>query len=145
MSPAERIANAVNEETRTLPFYSRLRNVLVRDEKDAEGKRFISWKYRLGQRLRVFVPVEVWEQQFVLPNEAVVREGADYFVFRENGDDFEQVPVHVKYRDSRSSVIANDGSIFPGDVIARRAAHQMQMAIKNAAGGGVDPHAGHNH
>ena len=143
--PISYVANAVNEETRTLPFYSRLRNVLVRDEKDAEGKRFISWKYRLGQRLRVFVPVEVWEQQFVLPNEAVVREGADYFVFRENGDDFEQVPVHVKYRDSRSSVIANDGSIFPGDVIARRAAHQMQMAIKNAAGGGVDPHAGHNH
>jgi len=139
------VANAVNKETRTLPFYSRLRNVLVRDQTNAEGKRFVSWKYRLGQRLRVFVPVEVWENEFVLPNEAVVREGADYFVYRQNGDEFEQVPVHAKHRDSRSTVIANDGSIFPGDVIARRSAHQMQMAIKNAAGGGVDPHAGHSH
>jgi hypothetical protein len=35
--------------------------------------------------------------------------------------------------------------LFPGDVVAQRGAHQMQMALKNKSGGGVDPHAGHNH
>ena len=42
-------------------------------------------------------------------------------------------------------VIENDGSLFPGDVVAKRGAHQLQMALKNKSGGGVDPHAGHNH
>jgi len=42
-------------------------------------------------------------------------------------------------------VIANDGSLFSGDAIALSGAHQMQVALKNKAGGGVDPHAGHNH
>ena len=35
--------------------------------------------------------------------------------------------------------IENDGSIFPGDKIALAGAHQLQMALKNKAGGGVDP------
>ena len=30
-------------------------------------------------------------------------------------------------------------------VVAFTGAHQLQMALKNKAGGGVDPHAGHNH
>jgi hypothetical protein len=81
----------------------------------------------------------------VLPAEAVAREGAESYVFQENGDQFERVPVHVRYRDQQTAVIANDGSLYPGDIIALRSAHQLQMALKNKSGGGVDPHAGHNH
>ena len=51
----------------------------------------------------------------------------------------------VDYRDQSSTVIANDGSLFPGDIVALKGAHQMQMALKNKSGGGVDPHAGHTH
>ena len=107
--------------------------------------RFVSWRYRPGQRLQLRIPVEQWEQQIVLPIEAVAREGAEYFVFQQNGTHFDRLPVHVKYRDQFSAVIANDWQLFPGDVVAMRNAHQMQMALKNKAGGGVDPHAGHNH
>ena len=53
--------------------------------------------------------------------------------------------MHVKYRDQFSVVIDRDGSLFPGDVVAMRSAHQMKMALKNISGGGADPHAGHNH
>jgi hypothetical protein len=42
-------------------------------------------------------------------------------------------------------VIESDGTLFPGDVVAVSGAYQMQLALKNKAGGGVDPHAGHNH
>ena len=91
------------------------------------------------------MPVEQWESQIVVPVDAVVKEGADWYVFQQNGANFTRVPVHVKHRDQSSAVIANDGSIFPGDVIALKSAHQMQMAIKNKSGGGADPHAGHNH
>ena len=66
-------------------------------------------------------------------------------MFQQNGRTFERIPVHVMYRDQSSIVIANDGSLFPGDIVALRNAHQMQMAVRNNAGGGIDPHAGHNH
>ena len=80
-----------------------------------------------------------------MPVNAVAREGAEYFIFQQNGDHFDRISVHVKYKDQYSAVIENDGSLFPGDVVAMRGAHQMQMALKNKSGGGVDPHAGHNH
>ena len=139
------VANAVDPVSRTLSFYVNLPNQILRDETNSDGQRHITWKYRVGQRLQMRVPVEIWEQQIVLPVDAAVKDGADWFVFQQNGDHFDRVPVHVKYRDQANLVIENDGSVFPGDVVARRAAHQMQMALKNKSGAGADPHAGHNH
>lgn len=139
------VSNSIDTESRTLSMYVELPNEIVRDETNGQGQRFLAWKYRLGQRLELRVPVEQWQDQIVLPVEAVVKEGADWFVFQQNGKVFTRVPVHVRYRDQNSVVIANDGAINPGDFIALRAAHQMQMAIKNMTGGAADPHAGHTH
>jgi len=139
------VSNSIDPESRTLSLFVELPNEVVRDETNAGGQRFISWKYRLGQRMELRVPVEEWERQIVLPVDAVVKDGADWFVFQQNGKVFTRVPVHVRYRDQNSAVIANDGSLYPGDMVALKAAHQMQMAIKNKSGGGADPHAGHNH
>ncbi len=139
------VSNSIDEKSRTLSMFVELPNKIVRDETNSQGQRFLSWKYRLGQRMELRVPVEEWEKQIVLPVDAVVKDGADWFVFQQNGKIFTRVPVHVRYRDQNAAVIANDGSIYPGDVVAHRAAHQMQMAIKNKSGGGADPHAGHNH
>ncbi|MCC7339107.1 MAG: efflux RND transporter periplasmic adaptor subunit [Pirellulaceae bacterium] len=139
------VGNAIDPTSRTLSLFVELPNEILRDDVNDDSQRFITWKYRLGQRLELRVPVERWESQIVLPVDAVVKEGAEWFVFQQNGKHFDRVPVHVRYRDQTSVVIANDGSIFPGDAIARRSAHQMQMAIKNQSGGAVDPHAGHYH
>ena len=139
------VGNSVDLKTRTLSFYVELPNEILRDETNASGQRFISWKFRPGQRLQVRVPVEEWADQIVVPIDAIVKEGADWFVFQQNGTHFDRVPVHVRHRDQSFAVIDNDGSIYPGDVIALRAAHLMQMAIKNKSGGGADPHAGHTH
>jgi multidrug efflux pump subunit AcrA (membrane-fusion protein) len=138
------MANQVDTHSRTLPFYVRLPNEVTKDRR-ADGNRFVEWKYLPGQRLQLRVPVEEWLEQIVLPVDAVAREGAEYFVFQQNGDHFDRVPVHVKYKDQYSAVIENDGSLFSGDVVAMRGAHQMQMALKNKSGSGVDPHAGHHH
>ncbi len=135
----------VDVDSRTMKLFVGLPNEVTHEKRPSEGVRFVSWRYRPGQRLQLRIPVEQWEQQIVLPIEAVAREGAEYFVFQQNGTHFDRLPVHVKYRDQFSAVIANDGQLFPGDVVAMRNAHQMQMALKNKAGGGVDPHAGHNH
>jgi membrane fusion protein, heavy metal efflux system len=53
--------------------------------------------------------------------------------------------VHVEYRDQFSAVIANDGSITPGMYVVTNGAQQLQLGLKSKSGGGVDPHAGHNH
>lgn len=135
----------IDRTARTLKFFVGLPNTLIHETKRQDGIRFVNWKFRPGQRLQLKVPVEQWQEQIVLPVDAVAREGAEFFVFQQNGDHFDRLPVHVKYRDQFSVVVANDGQLFPGDVVAMRAAHQMQMALKNKAGGGVDPHAGHNH
>lgn len=139
------VGHSIDPASRTLSFFVELPNEVVRDETNAEGQHFVAWRYRLGQRLEIRVPVEQWKDQIVLPVDAVVKDGADWFVFQRNGAKFNRIPVHVQHRDQTSVVIANDGSIFPGDVIAMKSAHRMQMAVKNQSGGAVDPHAGHNH
>ena len=138
------LANQVDSRLRTLNFYVHLPNEVTKDRR-ADGNRYVEWRYLPGQRLQVRVPVEEWPEQIVVPVDAVAREGAESFVFQQNGDHFDRIAVHVRFRDQYSAVIDNDGSLFPGDVVAMRGAHQMQIALKNKAGGGVDPHAGHNH
>lgn len=139
------VSNNVDPASRTLSFFVELPNEIVRDDTNSEGQRYVAWRYRPGQRLQLRVPVEEWENQIVLPVEAVVKEGAEFFVFQENGTHFDRVPVHVKYRDQNYAVIHSDGLLTSGDRVAMCGAHQMQMALKNKVGGGVDPHAGHHH
>jgi len=139
------IANQIDVEARTLHFYVNFPNELLSPPSGNSDGRFVTWRYRPGQRLELAVPIEEWIDELVLPVDAVAQEGAESYVFLQNGKKFDRKPVHVKYRDQNTVVIANDGAVFPGDVVAMRGAHQLQMAIKNKSGGGVDPHAGHNH
>lgn len=138
------IENQVEVDSRALKFYLRLPNQLVRDERTPEGRNFIGWRYRPGQRVEVLVPVEKWENRIVLPVDAVIRDGAEWFVYQSVGSRFEQNPVHVEYRDQRWIVIENDGTLFPGDTVAGKGAYQIHLALKNRSVG-VDPHAGHSH
>ena len=138
------LADEVDPGTRTLHFYVELPNERTRDETSGRH-RFIGWRFRPGQRMQVRVPVEHWANKFVLPANALVRDGAESYVFQENGDHFERRPVHVEYHDQSFVVIAQDGSLFPGDSVAVSGAQQLQMALKNRSGGAIDPHAGHTH
>jgi len=123
----------------------RLQNELLRDESTPDGHRFVSWRYRPGQRMELLVPAETWEDRIVLPVEAVISEGLNWYVYQKHGDHFDRVVVHVEHRDRRGVVIARDGALQPGDVVAARGAYQLHLALQHAAGGGIDPHAGHNH
>ena len=140
-----RLASEIDLESRTLKFFVRLPNHMVSDATDAEGRRFVGWRFRPGQRMQLRIPVEEVPEQIVLPIDSVTKEGAEFYVFQQNGDHFDRVAVHVLYRDQHSVVIANDGAIFPGDVLAMRGAHQMQMALRNKASGGTSAHHGHTH
>jgi membrane fusion protein, heavy metal efflux system len=139
------VDSAVDEDSRALKFYVRLPNELLRDESTPDGHRFVTWRYRPGQRMELLVPAETWGNRMVLPVDAVIPEGPDWYVYQKYGDHFDRVAVHVEYRDRRGVVIANDGPLKPGDIVAARGAYQLHLAIKNRSGGGLDPHAGHNH
>jgi multidrug efflux pump subunit AcrA (membrane-fusion protein) len=139
------LADHIDPESRAFRFYLRLPNEIVLDQRPFPGRRFIEWRFKPGQRMELLVPVERWEKQLVLPVNAIVDEGAEAYAYRQNGDHFDRVAVHVEYRDRDAIVVANNGALFPGDIIAGQGAYQMHLALKNKAGGGVDPHAGHNH
>jgi multidrug efflux pump subunit AcrA (membrane-fusion protein) len=138
------VADHVDQQSRALRFYLSLPNQLVHDRKGPDG-RFVAWRYRPGQRMEVRVPIgQAWENQIVLPADAVVQEGAETFVFEQNGKHFDRVAVHVLIRDKDAVVVENDGSLV-GSSLAMSGAYQMHLAIKNKSGGAIDPHAGHNH
>ena len=143
--PIIHLSNEIDTDSRTLHFYAGLPNTIESLANTTNGNHFVGWRYRPGQRLQLEIPIEEWPDEIVLPVEAVTKEGAEFYAFQQNGDHFDRIAVHVKYRDQSTAVIANDGAIFPGDVVAWRCAHQMQMALKNKSGGGADPHAGHTH
>ena len=138
------VADQVDADSRALHFYVRLPNTLANDKSDGEH-RFVGWRFKPGQRVELRLPVERWEKKIVLPAAAVVREGPDAYVFQQTGKTFTRRPIHVEYADPLWAVVANDGSLYPGDVVALTGAEQMQIAIKNRSGGAIDPHAGHNH
>lgn len=130
---------------RSFEFFVPLVNDVIRDQKGADGRNYCSWRFKPGQQVQLLVPVEKWTERFVIPSEAVVSEGAESFVFKTNGKLLQRQAVVIEYRDARQTVIANDGSIFPGDEIAMNQAYSLNLALKKASGSGVDLHAGHNH
>lgn len=139
------LADNVDPLSRAFRFYLRLPNQVVLDQTTPGGVRFLDWRFKPGQRMELQVPIEEWDNRIVLPVEAAVEEGAETYLYRQNGDLFERVPVHVEYRDQWSVVIANDGAVYPGDIVAGHGAYQMHLELKNKSGGAIDPHAGHNH
>ncbi|MBN9521199.1 efflux RND transporter periplasmic adaptor subunit, partial [bacterium] len=126
------VANTIDPETRTFRFRFPLEN----QSRDTGGKE--EWRFRPGQRVRILVRTERVENVFVLPAEAVAREGADAYVFRRSGDAFDRKPVHVVYADRRHAVVANDGSVPPGVHVATTGAAQLNRMAK-AKSGAVPP------
>lgn len=138
------IGTEVGRASRTLPFYVAIANHVERAEQRGD-KHYVSWRFKPGQRLTVRLPVSRIDNAIVVPKDAVAEEGPERYLFVENGDHFDRIPVAVIARDSVTVAIANDGQVWPGQFIAVSGAHQLQMAMKNNSGGAIDPHAGHNH
>ncbi len=139
------IEGRIDPQSRALRFYVALPNELVRNERTPDGHRFVAWRFRPGQRVDVVLPVEQWTDRIVVPVAAVVRDGVESFVFMERGRRFQRTTVHVEHQDEQWAVLANDGTLFPGDAVAVDGAYQIHLAMKAQAGGGPDPHAGHHH
>lgn len=129
------LANAIDVASRTFSFFVPLTNQSRTYEKD--GQTFVVWRFRPGQRVRLHVPVEPYKGVIVLPAAAVVREGPEAYVFRQNGDLFSRLPVHILHEDRRNIVLANDGSVTPGLYVAQNAAASLNRILKAQAAAGI--------
>ncbi len=130
----EHIANVIDPSSRTFGVYLPLINQW-RPVTPADPTHFM-WRYSPGDRVRVFVAVDLMENVFVLPLAAVVREGGEAFVFRQNGDLFDRISVHVLHEDGRNVVIANDGKLRRNSFIAHRAAASLNRILKSQMSSG---------
>ena len=131
------LANTIDAESRTFDFFVPLENQSRSYEKS--GETFLVWRFRPGQRTRIQVPVEKLENVFVLPSEAVAREGPEAFVYRQNGDLFNQIAVQVLHEDRTHLVLANDGSITPGTYLAQNAGASLRRVLKSQSASGEQP------
>ena len=131
------LSNAIDPMSRTFDVFIPLANQSRGYTKD--GESFLVWRFRPGQRARLHVPVEQYQDIFVLPAAAVVREGPEAFVFRQNGDLFDRRPVQIVHEDRRVAVIANDGSVTPGMYLAQSAAASLNRVLKAQQAGGEQP------
>lgn len=127
------ISNSIDPETRTFHFLVRFENQFKLVEQQAKTQVF--WRFRPGQRVRINLRTEKLDNVFVLPPGAVAREGAEAFLFRQNGDVFDRKQVHVLHQDKYCVVVANDGGVPPGIFVAQTGAVQLNRMIKANAGG----------
>jgi cobalt-zinc-cadmium efflux system membrane fusion protein len=129
------LANTVDPASRTLDFFVPLTNQSRSYHKD--DKDFVVWRFRPGQRVRLYVPIEEFQNVIVLPSGAIVREGPEAYVFRQNGDLFDRRPVRVLHEDRLNVVLANDGNITLGMYIAQSSAASLNRVLKAQAASGI--------
>lgn len=144
--PIAYLANSMDPVSRTFGFYVPLDNDYRSYRGDEET--YLIWRYRPGQRVRLWVPVEKLDDVFVLPASGLAREGGEAYVFRENGSLFQRVEVTVRYADDTDVVLANDGKVTPSIRLAQNGASALARILKARAeegGGGHDHHHDHNH
>ncbi len=129
------LANSIDPTSRTFDFFVPLLNQSRSYRKDEQT--FVVWRFRPGQRVRLHVPVEELKDVLVLPSAAIVREGPEAYVFRQNGDLFNRIAVHVLHEDRLNIVLANDGSLTPGVYLAQSSAASLNRVLKAQAASGV--------
>lgn len=128
------VGNLVDSTNRTLTFLVDLPN-----ERLDDNSAFVQWLYKPGQRCELRIGTESIDDCFVVPNTAVVREGAESYVFRLAGVEqgkkiWQKTPVHVVTQNRDSAAIENDGAIAVGQQIAGVGASQMLIALNTGSG-----------
>ncbi len=131
------LSNSIDPRNRTFDFFINLQNQSRNIEH--EGHSVMVWRFRPGQRTRIDVPVERFDDVFVVPRDGVVRDGAESFVFRQNGELFKRISVHVLHEDQQHVVIAHDGSIAVGCYLAQNAAASLLRILKAQSNSGEQP------
>ncbi|WP_278471248.1 efflux RND transporter periplasmic adaptor subunit [Gimesia maris] len=128
----EYLSNVIDPVNRTFAFRMPLENQSRVVQQDRLSH--VLWRFRPGQKVRLLIRVEKLENVFVLPADAVAREGAEAYVFTQNVNTFNRKQVRILARDRRHTVIANDGSLIPGSFVVQGSAEQLNRMLKSSSG-----------
>ena len=131
----ESVSNTIDPATRTFGFRLSLEN--QSRVVDGGTRKQTLWRFRPGQKVRLLVRVQQMDKVFVLPPEAVTRDGVEAFVFSQNVNTFTRHPVRLLFRDRREVVIADDGTFPPGTFVVQSAAAQLNRMVKAGGTSGV--------
>jgi multidrug efflux pump subunit AcrA (membrane-fusion protein) len=120
---------------------------LVNKEEPIErrGRQYLLWRYRPGQRVRLKVPYREEKQVFVVPASAVVREGIETYVFRQNDEAYDRKRVQLIHLNSTHAVLGQESEVAPGQKIAWSGAAALNRILKAQAGEGEGHHHDHGH
>lgn len=129
------LSNTIDPANRTFAFLMPLENQSRVVEQ--AGRTQTLWRFRPGQKVKLMVRVEKIENVFVLPADAVVRDGPEAFVFTQNVNTFERRPVRLLLHDRQQVVVANDGSLPPGTFAVQGAAAQLNRMVKAGGSSGI--------
>lgn len=140
------VGNEVDADSRTFGFYVALRNEVLHRGPGMHGEEYLTWQFKPGQKLQLHVPIAQAQSEFVVPRDAIVRDGAQVFVFVQDAaepDHFLPEAVEVLREDSKRklAVIRGDEHLQPGTPIAMNNAYQLLLAFQKKQGGG----GGHHH
>jgi hypothetical protein len=130
------IDNRIDPVSGTLFCYVDLRNHFQNYEVNGEShsRRYIQWHFKPGQRCELNVEVEPLPNSIVLPVGAVAKDFQEMYVFEWVGNDedrriWRKTPVHVIHQTRDHVVIANDGSLFEGAMVAAKGANFILAAL----------------
>ena len=154
--PLFSIDSHVDKDSQTFPVYVSIDNEVASRHQDSDGRWHVNWRFKPGQRAHLEIPVENWTQQVVAPIAAVVTDGPETFVFKmmdhtHQSDDgkviveFEKIPVKVLYQNARYAVLEEHLKLDLYEKYALDKAHQLNLALKQAASGGGGGHSHHGH
>jgi len=127
--PIRQLANTIDPVNRTFAFLMPLEN--QSKVVQTNDRTQMLWRFRPGQKVRLLVRVEQLDNVLVLPAEAVARVGAEAFVFTQNVNTFERKPVRLVTQDRQHAVVANDGSVLPGQFVVQNVAAQLDRMAKS--------------
>lgn len=119
-----------------------LENRPIFKEESTEGAVYRTWQLRYGQRYEIRVPLEIYNNVYVLPTGSVVDDGVDKIVFLQSGEEFTKIPVEVLYQDHEVALLPASSNFFPGNPIVTHGAFALSLAMQTGADAG---HAGHGH
>ncbi len=136
------IEGVLDGDDRVTHFFVGLPNELLSDHEEG-GARFVDWRYRVGSRVQVLVATEDRGSRFLLPSSAVVVEEGHSFVYRNDGEHYEQLEVRVESEQGHYVVVPLDSGLQNGDRIVAVGANQVHLSANPAAAN--DSGHGHSH
>ena len=133
-----RMVTSGGAETRGGQTYARVANSRLCPATESGS---CTWDLRVGLRYLVKVPLERYENKYVLPTGAVTTRGPDRIVYIRDGTTFRAQPVRVEYEDDAVTVVTDDGGIFEDDPLVMSGAFALGLALQRDAGGNEHGHS----